>query len=240
MTAANRPAGVCGCFPFRGCLLAARKRKGKIMHTHLAERIARLGSTTTTAWRRVNAKETEGVTEEAVNQLSASGLLEVRIVVTVEMGDKKMPKCRYVGGGPWWTLLEKELDRLVPAAWTARDGKPKENLLKRANVVAIRLTADGHDYNQAAKNGTWRAWVDGRPKKIKAYLRCDGIDKRTATRPDKVKWSKHDTPSRWARVFGYACAKTFIRHVKSGRIRANKLSDKSYQVDVDALPADHK
>ncbi len=56
----------------------------------------------------------------------------------------------------------------------------------------------------------------------------------------QVKWSKQDTPGRWARKFGWRCAKTFIRHVKSGKIRVNKLNDKSYQVDIDALPANQK
>jgi len=158
-------------------------------HTLIDETVARLQLTTTTAWRRVNVREVDEVTEQAGSRLSAWGYLEVRIIAAVEMGEKKMPKCRYIGGGEWWSLVEKELDRLVPSTWMGKGGKPKGNLLKRANVVAIRLTSDGVDCNQAVKDGTWREWVDARPRKIKAYLRCDGIDTRGATKPVAPEWS---------------------------------------------------
>jgi len=105
-------------------------------------------------------------------------LFEVRIVASVEMGNEKMPKCRYIGGGAWWTLIEKELARLVPARWIGSDGKSKEDLIKRANVTAYRLTADGVDYRRAVLADTWKQWVNARSNKIEAYLRCDGIDAR--------------------------------------------------------------
>lgn len=48
-------------------------------------------------------------------------------------------------------------------------------------------------------------------------------------------WSKPDTPSRWAKRFGFS-VDTFKRRVNDEKIRAKKLSDKSYQVHVDDLP----
>ena len=129
---------------------------------------------TATEWRRFDARATQAVTD-AVSDLSASGLIEVRIVAAAEMGSAKTPKCRYVGGGEWWTLIEKELDRIIPATWIGKDGKPKEPLLKRANVVAIRLTGDGYDFTHAAKAGTVKKWIRTQPKTVETYLRCDGI-----------------------------------------------------------------
>lgn len=52
-------------------------------------------------------------------------------------------------------------------------------------------------------------------------------------------WSKPDSPRRWAIVFGIS-AKTFVRKAKSGEISTHKLSDRSYQVALSAIPADHK
>ncbi len=52
-----------------------------------------------------------------------------------------------------------------------------------------------------------------------------------------VKWTDPDTPKRWAKVFGVVPA-TFKRWVKSEKIRAKKLSDRRYQVDIRDLPKD--
>ena len=49
------------------------------------------------------------------------------------------------------------------------------------------------------------------------------------------RWSQPDSPSRWAKVFNMSPA-TFKRHVKGGKIRVDKLSDRSYRVHVDCLP----
>lgn len=136
---------------------------------------------TTTAWRRVSTKVVSQAVEDAISDLSAAGLLEVRIVAAVEMGNQKLPRCRYVGGGEWWTLLDEELARLIPPTWMGADGKPKQYLLTRAGVTAIRLTSDGYDHNQAVKADTLAEWWRGRPNKAKAYLRCDGIDTRATT-----------------------------------------------------------
>jgi hypothetical protein len=52
-------------------------------------------------------------------------------------------------------------------------------------------------------------------------------------------WSKPDSPTRWAGVFGES-PKTFMRKVNQGKIRAKKLTSKSYQIAVDDLPASEK
>ena len=51
----------------------------------------------------------------------------------------------------------------------------------------------------------------------------------------KAVWSVADTPNRWAKKFGVS-SRTFKRRVKEGRIRANKLSDRLYQVDTRDVP----
>ena len=48
-------------------------------------------------------------------------------------------------------------------------------------------------------------------------------------------WSKPDTPTRWALQFQVGPA-TFKRWVKTEKIRAKKLSDRSYQVHLADLP----
>jgi hypothetical protein len=48
-------------------------------------------------------------------------------------------------------------------------------------------------------------------------------------------WSKADTPTRWAKLFGVS-AQTFKRWVKAGKIRVKELSDRSYQVHLEDLP----
>ncbi len=54
-----------------------------------------------------------------------------------------------------------------------------------------------------------------------------------------VTWSVEDTPSRWAKKFGIS-VDTFKRRVKVGKIRAIKLSDRSYKVDLHDLPGAEK
>ena len=56
---------------------------------------------------------------------------------------------------------------------------------------------------------------------------------------DNVTWSKPDSPTRWAIVFDIS-AQTFKRRVKDGKIRAKKLSSKSYQIDIQDIPGNHK
>lgn len=53
----------------------------------------------------------------------------------------------------------------------------------------------------------------------------------------KPKWSKPDSPSRWAKQFGIS-PKTFKKRVEEGKIRAKVLSDRSYQIAVSDLPVD--
>ncbi|MBN2579533.1 MAG: hypothetical protein JXB10_11135 [Pirellulales bacterium] len=62
----------------------------------------------------------------------------------------------------------------------------------------------------------------------------------TAIRPEADNqqdgpWSEPDTPKRWATKFKIS-ATTFKRWVKSGKIRAKPLSDRSYQVCLEDLP----
>jgi hypothetical protein len=64
----------------------------------------------------------------------------------------------------------------------------------------------------------------------------------TKTASSDGPWSTPDTPSRLAERF-QVTAPTFKRWVKTGKIRAKKLSDRSYQVHVGDLPVptcDHK
>ena len=56
---------------------------------------------------------------------------------------------------------------------------------------------------------------------------------------DNGPWSLADTPTRWGKVFGFS-PKTFVRRVADGKIRAKKLSDRSYQVHTGDLPSDQK
>ena len=147
--------------------------------------VGKLLSTTTLAWRRVDMKAVDQPTEEAVAMLCDLGLLEVRIVASLKMGREKTPTCRYIGGGPWWTLIEGELDRLIPATWLGSDGKPKKYLVQHAQVTAIRLTGAGWDHNAAAKASTLPDWWESRPEKIAAYLRPDGVSGNTT--PDGPK-----------------------------------------------------
>jgi hypothetical protein len=51
-------------------------------------------------------------------------------------------------------------------------------------------------------------------------------------------WSEPDTPTRWAKRFKVK-PKTFKRYVTNGKIRAKKLSDRSYQVNLADLPQSH-
>jgi hypothetical protein len=56
-----------------------------------------------------------------------------------------------------------------------------------------------------------------------------------ATPPAGTIWSEADTPSRWAKKFGFS-TDTLMRRFKDGSIRHKKLSTKSYQIHVDDLP----
>ena len=206
------------------------------MNKQLINAIGSVLKNTTDQWKRIDAKALGHAEEEAVNLLSAAGLLEVRLVVIVQMGEKKMPRCRYVGGGPWWALIEAEFDRLEPANWRGKDGKPKENLVRGASVVAIRLTDDGVDYreNVGFEDSLKRLTTDA----VEPILRCDGVSAAKAAPPERetdVSWSAADTPTRWAKVFRIS-AKSFKRRVKEGKIRAKPLSDRSYQVDTRDIP----
>jgi hypothetical protein len=52
-------------------------------------------------------------------------------------------------------------------------------------------------------------------------------------------WTQADSPARWAKVFGMS-VRTLMRRLDDGRIRNVKHSSKSYQIDVNALPAKHR
>jgi carbon storage regulator CsrA len=54
-----------------------------------------------------------------------------------------------------------------------------------------------------------------------------------------VEWTTADGPSQWGKVFGVS-ARTFLRRVKDGKIRAKKLSNKSYLVAIEDLPTKHQ
>lgn len=68
-------------------------------------------------WQRILAKNASQAVENAISNLSAGGLIEVRILAACVMGVNRTPKCRFVGGGEWWTLLEKRLSEIVPRGW---------------------------------------------------------------------------------------------------------------------------
>lgn len=73
---------------------------------------------------------------------------------------------------------------------------------------------------------------DGKPGRDSA---SGGMLSHSALTETKA-FSKADTPQRWAKRFGIS-ARTFKRRVKDGTIPAEKLSDRSYRVREDALPA---
>lgn len=58
-----------------------------------------------------------------------------------------------------------------------------------------------------------------------------------ATRDDR--WSRPNSPSQWAKVFGFS-VDTLKRRAEDGTIRAKKLSPKSWCIHVDDLPADSR
>ena len=58
-------------------------------------------------------------------------------------------------------------------------------------------------------------------------------------KPEPTKWSKPDSPNKWAKVF--KCSyNTFMTRLRDGKISHKKLSTKSYQIDMRELPADYK
>ena len=68
---------------------------------------------------------------------------------------------------------------------------------------------------------------------LRALYAAIGIEFHRVT---KSAWSQADSPTQWAKVFG--CHRdTFIARCKRGEIRHQKLSDRSYKVHVDDLPA---
>jgi hypothetical protein len=54
-----------------------------------------------------------------------------------------------------------------------------------------------------------------------------------------IEWSKPDGPTQWAKVFGLSY-NTMVKRLREGVIRNKKLSDRSYQIAIDDLPADFK
>jgi len=53
------------------------------------------------------------------------------------------------------------------------------------------------------------------------------------------RWSKSDTPKRWAKRFGVSVS-TIKRHFRDGSIPNRPLSDRSYQVRLDSVPQEPK
>ena len=119
---------------------------------------------------------TDGATEQAAVRLCECGLLEAQLLARVEMEGLASPVARYIAGGPWHALMDQELDRLVPTGWRLPNGEPKGWLSQRADVVAVRLTAEGIDYIDAVRRGRAEEWLDARPAVIEPYLRCDGVE----------------------------------------------------------------
>ncbi len=139
--------------------------------------------------------------------------------------------------------------RLAPkmmGAISAVDPKADDRVAAMKPQDAIFMTDD-----------TWpkRSWPAVR-KAIRGFpmfdakalaLRIKAERQRCLTRwavPTKEKgqdgpWSQSDTPSRWAKRFKIS-SRTFVRYVRDGKIRARKLSNKSYQVHLACLPAGQK
>lgn len=57
--------------------------------------------------------------------------------------------------------------------------------------------------------------------------------------PAGVPLTTADSPTRWAKLFAVSVS-TFKRRCGDGRIRCKKLSDRSYQVAIEDLPAKHQ
>jgi len=56
---------------------------------------------------------------------------------------------------------------------------------------------------------------------------------------DDGPWSRPDSPTRWATLFGIN-PRTFKRHIRSGKIRGKRLSDRLYRVHIDDVPKTKK
>jgi hypothetical protein len=56
---------------------------------------------------------------------------------------------------------------------------------------------------------------------------------------EQVEWTTPDSPSRWAKLFGFS-VDTLKRRFDDGTVRHKKLSSKSYQIAIDDLPAVHQ
>ena len=65
------------------------------------------------------------------------------------------------------------------------------------------------------------------------------IQSDTPTEVAVPEWSRADSPSHWARVFGIS-VQTMKRRFKDDKIRNKKLSDKLYQISLDDLPASYR
>ena len=118
-------------------------------------------------------------------------------------------------------------------------------LRARSRAYKTVGTLGGEDFD-ALIAALWKGKTPGSIEEGKAYIvaEVEAAAAAAAARPDENAakadqagpWSKQDTPSRWGKKFGCS-ADTFIRRYEDGTIRAKKLSDRSYQVHVDDIPA---
>jgi hypothetical protein len=87
------------------------------------------------------------------------------------------------------------------------------------------------------KIGELRNWAVARQGEIEGTAPPGGGKQPPAA--DDVEWTKMNSPSEWAKVFG-GTPKQFVDAVNAGTIRAIRHSSKSYQVAVHQLPAPYR
>ncbi|MCX7429063.1 MAG: hypothetical protein NTW96_25980 [Planctomycetia bacterium] len=78
------------------------------------------------------------------------------------------------------------------------------------------------------------------PEEATAEIECEWASARAgvSATSETDEYSRERTPLQWAKLF-HVHRDTFVKRCREGKIRARKLSDKSYRVHVDDLPRDH-
>jgi hypothetical protein len=160
------------------------------------------------------------------------------------------------GAKLWFDELHRAMDEFKSVAWPAVPNGVLDEIKMAAVSLrsgAVQIGVDSHStaheaaYYRASLMG--ECWEGRRPElpegvtvdlhgRIEAeFLEAQRLRDRTRIPGPQSDgpWSQPDTPTRWAKAFGVN-AKTFKRWVKKGKIRVNRLSDRSYQIHVDDVP----
>jgi hypothetical protein len=143
--------------------------------------------------------------------------------------------------------------RVVPfpaAEEAGLDESQSPRLLSILREVAADLEESSRlwtpDRTSGAHRSTYRDAVD----EYERFLEGQGkpVEHRTDETPNKAaepttsvqddgRWSKPDTPTRWAKTFKVS-VRTLKRRFADGTIRHKELSDRSYMIHLDDLPSE--